>query len=1462
MAEQSEQEHTVPPPVDVDVDDVAAVEEEQAREPPVTIRLPAPTCSQTLPRAADGKSPTPSTFLIHPQPGETIQDIRAVLAEWTGGYWLGPYSLRLKPAVEAEKEQDGRGKVVGVGKEGTEIRQGERLSDWLELSEVFAHLDSSSDGAPETTTTERVLYVQREPYSEHDARHSVLRLREYMMPPSEGNRTFAPVGVAPAATIFEGIVDGSLVETDRNAQVGKVKQHVQQPGKKNKLGARPPVAPGADSTATSALFEDFPALPSTSLSTLPTNLSTPAHPSCVRSLIFSPFNPPAPQYRQRGHLVYLTLVTLEGDAYMLVCTTRGWHVAKSTAPSVSFDPTPREGANNHAHSLVDLLHALSPQFTATLRALQTSSSSPTAREPITTVPVPQHPSSYPWLIKRPSDSSAQQPDLLRTQLAFGYTGAVTPDGLEAAREWNEELSSARELPRGNPSERMTRERMLQKTHAEFTAACVRGAMAIARGDVAPINPYEEPRAHMFLAGNIFFTKGVNSVDAYTHLGGDEAARVSHGKDAQGVRALNKLDVDGLYLLGHTIVDWQGERWVCQSVLPGIFTRRREDPVAEASAVAEDTDKEEKKAEAGDEKKETSVEASADAITTTALEPEHNLIIYGADSEAGASHLHWDAATHTLLEHVGNAFHLAEHTMTDARGHSHPYWTSVDVKGLRGSDGRRYLLDLPRLSPVDVEWLEKDLEGPLVGGAEGDAEAKGKEYPHRVVLLRSELLDAYWDHELKLWARKLQADNIAKKEEDDKRSEEGKKAAEDKIVADAADPAVDMDAEEEKKRKAAAAALEERRPDQLRFDLRFNADAFVEQQPPAPSATDETAATAPAAAAAPSTQTDESEPAIKAVRDASVHLRNVAIPAVVIDIIAANTFGIMDGASLAKHLHSRGINMRYLGYFVATVDKFIAQADGQSNGQLKAIRAIATQEMVFRGAKHILRSLLHGLSAEHSIYALTHFLNCLFGAEKNANPTAIFEAYDFLDMPVPAYTKLTPEALRQQIIEQVQARFRWKLDESFLTTGMKKQQLLRELATRTAFQLEQREYSFSAAAVEEVTASEQETASGKAKKSKKSKADVAVDLRLNTFEPSDIVTLLPVIKSCAPSASIAEEVFETGRHSINRSEIPLGLELMLEGINMYEQIHQVIHPEVAAAYNQYAVAMHQLVRLRIQQLQAEGNENEDLNLDINTAIKLQRQAIIVAERTLGIHHAETISYYYNLAMLENLQGNADIALRLLKHVLALWDVVYGPDHPELPSILIHVALILQTQTRHAAAVRVLEIVHQLSIKLFGADHIMAGTAMSQLTQAHFLNGDLEKALECAKISAEIYKQRFGEDDAQSQEAAKNVELLTGALEQNSRAAQVTEEQLKKFKALQEQARQQGGVDSKQPIMIRTAPPPGANGLPAVDGQQPEGEMVDLDALVNFIQGKTSNASSSSKTRGKTALRGKKRTGAKR
>lgn len=122
---------------------------------PVTIRLPSPTFPQTI-SSTSSKTPTPSHFIIHPQPTETIQDIRATLLEWTGGYWLGPYSLRIPASSAGGKKQGGgeRGRLLGKGKEGVEIREGERLSDWFEIGEVFGHLDEKDE-------TERVLVVQR-----------------------------------------------------------------------------------------------------------------------------------------------------------------------------------------------------------------------------------------------------------------------------------------------------------------------------------------------------------------------------------------------------------------------------------------------------------------------------------------------------------------------------------------------------------------------------------------------------------------------------------------------------------------------------------------------------------------------------------------------------------------------------------------------------------------------------------------------------------------------------------------------------------------------------------------------------------------------------------------------------------------------------------------------------------------------------------------------------------------------------------------------------------------------------------------------------------------------------------------------------------------------------------------------------------------------------------------------------
>lgn len=152
--------------------------------------------------------------------------------------------------------------------------------------------------------------------------------------------------------------------------------------------------------------------------------------------------------------------------------------------------------------------------------------------------------------------------------------------------------------------------------------------------------------------------------------------------------------------------------------------------------------------------------------------------------------------------------------------------------------------------------------------------------------------------------------------------------------------------------------------------------------------------------------------------------------------------------------------------------------------------------------------------------------------------------------------------------------------------------------------------------------------------------------------------------------------------------------MLEGVQFYEQIHSVIHPEVAMVYNHYASTMYQIARLKVQQNQAaaaaaaqaaatagdaeaqakaqaeaQAIAEKPLGLDIGTAVRLQKQAIIIAERTMGVYHADTANYYFNLAMLENLEGNAQQGLRYFRHCLLLWDVIYGEGHPEVNTVLV-------------------------------------------------------------------------------------------------------------------------------------------------------------------------------------------------
>lgn len=226
------------------------------------------------------------------------------------------------------------------------------------------------------------------------------------------------------------------------------------------------------------LFKDFEAWPQTSLSTFCPRPAENLIPTpCVKSLQLSPWNPPPPQYRAKGHLLYLSLTTLEGESVQLTCTFRGWFVSRSN--TVNFDPTPRPSPKDFfAHSLLDLLHGLSPAFTAAFAPIITreQTGSTPARDILAISPLQQALPAQPWLV---SPVPAVTADPVRQQIAYLLTGAVGSEGLEGARDWNDDLQLARELPRATMQDRVNREKNLARNHAEFTATCLKGCQAIA-----------------------------------------------------------------------------------------------------------------------------------------------------------------------------------------------------------------------------------------------------------------------------------------------------------------------------------------------------------------------------------------------------------------------------------------------------------------------------------------------------------------------------------------------------------------------------------------------------------------------------------------------------------------------------------------------------------------------------------------------------------------------------------------------------------------------------------------------------------------------------------------------------------------------------------------------------------------------------------------------------------------------
>ncbi|KAF2351823.1 Clustered mitochondria protein [Trinorchestia longiramus] len=985
-------------------------------------------------------------------------------------------------------------------------------------------------------------------------------------------------------------------------------------------------------------------------------------PPCLKILTTSAWNPPPGPRKLQGDLLYLLLVTAEGYHCHITASPWGFYLNQSTTEE--FNPKPATPCYL-SHSLVDLLNQVSLTFKRNFALLQKKR---LMRHPLERVPCPYQ--VFAWS----APSLPHTVDAIRAEDAFSSKLGYEEHIPGQTRDWNEELQTTRELPRRTLPERLLRERAIFKVHSDFVAAATKGAVAVVDGNVMAINPGEDSKMQMFIWNNIFFSLGFDVRDHYKEVGGDAAAFVAPRNDLQGVRVYSATDTEGLHTLGTVVVDYRGYRITAQSIIPGILEREQEQSVVYGS------------------------------------------IDFGKTVETHSKYM-------DLLQKAGEHLKVLPHKVLNDKGEEVELCSSVECKGIIGNDGRHYILDLLRTFPPDVNFLN------LKSEIDYPAACKKLGFPishqHKLSTLRQELVDAFVDHRYMMFLKfaAIQLQQLTAKTSDPvklqqlKAVDEEKKAEEEPVTEQSAQKDgkkvkdnKEIEAEEAKKivenvteSIAAEKQVEENTRDIIKkasaavgslkesdFDIRFNSDVF-----------------SPGVKHADANGTRFKKER-QLVVDAAEFLVSVQLPSMVHDL-TDHSSAPTDGPSLCEVMHSRGINVRYLGKLADMLAKI---------PELGYAHSIAVLEIVFRSVKHILAKYIQGVESITMSSGITHFLNCLLcTGVPRVNVSKTDELLSKKKRKkngnsLPEWSSLTPRSLWQQIKQECKAYFGFELTTDSIDAcvekyGLQKISLLRSVCLRCGIQLKLRDY-FSRST--------------------------------ELLTEDDLINVFPIVKHINPRASDALNLYTAGQTKIQQGLLKDGYELISESLNLLNNVYGAMHPEIAQCLRMMA---------RLNYIMGEYTD----------AMCYQQKAVLMSERVNGIDHPYTITEYTHLALYCYANQQVSVALKLLYRARYLLLLVSGPKHPEVSLVDSNIGLILYAVGQYSLSLTFLENSLALNKIFFGEKSLKVALSYHLVARTQSCLGDFRSALRNEKETFTIYKSELGMNHEKTKESDECLRHLT-------------------------------------------------------------------------------------------------------
>lgn len=1161
--------------------------------------------------------------------------------------------------------------------------QGERnitseFDDFASLEEVFGE------------TGEFSLNLVEKPYTLKDVNEHLLRFRENIGLNFFDHAARAQ-GVAAGGTKF-GSLGLNNVEVTKDAEEAKEDgdEKEEKEPKEEKTLSEEDLA--SIKSVVNALIEPSP-VDLTAFAASESILSQWKLP--IKSLTLSQWSVPQSQ-RTKGDLLYLTLTTLESETFSITCHVSGFFVSRLS--SAFFNPAIKvneKGVSHREYLFNNLVQQLSPQFAEVLAKNKESLS--TASQYAELYLIPSQAPVYPWLV---TEAQIQQvvPDYSRSQLPILANGV---DGAELVKDWNDEFQGIKEFPRETFNERLLRDKLLSKYINEFNHTAITTAVDIVKGNLSPLNPNEPRDKHIFLRNNVFYSFGVNATGAHDLTGGDEAARYCFGKDIAAVKLMNRIDAAGVSNLLSCVVDFLGERVICQAPVPGVFADQVD---AEGAPV--------------------------------------DKVSYGYSLEAGK--IHTSESFDEVLKPVADALHLKSHHVELADASTERELVlSKDTKGIVGTDGRKYVIDLYRSTPLDIDFLDKHFN---------DSETS---YPHKEASVRHEAVEEWYKRRAAAFF-KVETERLEK---------EGKLEGEEK-------PQVAIPYDQITVNPDAFTGINESKEDQS--DVR-DLSEFIRAKLVLEFLEDVARNVVPY----------DGQHLTDYMHKSGINMRYLgalaegALKRVAEEKKTIEETIVSNEAEIAKREAEKKEN-EAKDEKKDDENKDEKKDDEKKDDEKKepeaskakllpvianltALHNLSQQEMVARAVKHILRKEGKAVPLYLKPHFVAHFHNCLLGLDVNAAPEVFIDeaSKSFYTKSELEFVNLTPETVLEMVASEVFKRFRFKLSDSWLSE-IKPLPLLREISHKVGIQWKAQNFVFTK---EDFEASQQTTekevvaeSNGKKKSKRKLLPSPVVEAkRATVFVSDDIVNFVPIVKDSSFRCSMLDEVYETARHQINEGEKDVGLALLSELVSFYQQIYGNVHLETTNFYTTLA------------QVYAECGMSAEASI-------VARKATVLYERLKGVDGYETINAYVKASFYDSLNKDQVSAFKLNTKAFEDWSVVFGPEHPNSVNTLSSFGTILQELKLDKEAIKFYEKAIELSIKVNGAVSDITGIVRHRLAIVLVQTNDFKGALTQFSEASDIFHKLVGPDDVLSKECSTFVANINTYMAYNEHQAAEKKKQL--------------------------------------------------------------------------------------